>query len=323
MSVFVGVDVAKKSFDIATPLPNGKTRTKAKLSNDPGGFKQFCDWLERHAEPGAWILMEATGTYHEALAEHCHNQGYRVCILNPAVIAKFADVELRRVKTDKADAKVIAAYGQQKAASLRQWEPEPPAQRRLRALVRRLDDLKEMRQMEQNRLDVAQDAVQQSIQDVIGHITEELEKTRKAIEQTIDDDPDLRKRRDLITSIDGLGDTTATLLLAELGDPLKYQSPSAIVAFSGLNPVVQQSGEFIGQSTISRTGASRLRAGLWMSGTVSIRYNPVVKALAERLNSRHKAYKQIVCAAMRKLLHLVYGVVKSGIPFDPKIALAG
>ena len=267
--------------------------------------------------------MEATGTYHEALAEHCHTQGYRVCILNPAVIAKFADVELRRVKTDRADAKVIAAYSQQNADSLRQWEPEPPAQRRLRALVRRLDDLKEMRQMEQNRLDVAQDAVKQSIQDVIGHIIKELEKTRKAIEQTIDDDPDLRGRRDLITSIDGLGETTAALLLAELGDPLKYQSPSAIVAFSGLNPVMQQSGEFTGQSTISRTGASKLRAGLWMSGTVSIRHNPVVKALAERLSSRHKAYKQIVCAAMRKLLHLVYGVVKSGKPFDPQIALAG
>lgn len=322
MSIFVGVDVAKRSFDIATTLPNGKKRTKAKLPNGSGGFAQFSDWLERHAEPGTWIVMEATGTYHEALAEHCHTQGYRVCILNPAVIAKFADVELRRVKTDKADAKVIAAYSQQNAASLRQWEPEPPAQRRLRALVRRLDDLKEMRQMEQNRLDVARDAVQQSIRDIIGHITEELEKTKKAIEQTIDDDPDLRNRRDLITSIDGLGETTAALLLAELGDPLKYQSPSAIVAFSGLNPVVQQSGEFTGQSTISRTGSSRLRAGLWMSGAVSIKHNPVVKALAERLSSRHKAYKQIVCAAMRKLLHLVYGVVKSGKPFDPQIALA-
>jgi len=322
MSIFVGVDVAKRSFDIATTLPNGKKRTKAKLPNDSGGFAQFSDWLERHAEPGTWIVMEATGTYHEALAEHCHAQGYRVCILNPAVISKFADVELRRVKTDKADAKVIAAYSQQNAASLRQWEPEPPAQRRLRALVRRPDDLKEMRQMEQNRLDVARDAVQQSIRDIIGHITEELEKTKKAIEQTIDDDPDLRNRRDLITSIDGLGETTAALLLAELGDPLKYQSPSAIVAFSGLNPVVQQSGEFTGQSTISRTGSSRLRAGLWMSGAVSIKHNPVIKALAERLSSRHKAYKQIVCAAMRKLLHLVYGVVKSGKPFDPQIALA-
>lgn len=323
MSIFVGVDVAKRSFDIATTLPNGKKRTKAKLPNDSAGFAQFSDWLERHAGPGTWIVMEATGTYHEALAEYCHDQGYRVCILNPAVIAKFADVELRRVKTDRADAKVIAAYSQQNADSLRQWEPEPPAQRRLRALVRRLDDLKEMRQMEQNRLDVAQDAVKQSIQDVIGHIIKELEKTRKAIDQTIDDDPDLRGRRDLITSIDGLGETTTALLLAELGDPLKYQSPSAIVAFSGLNPVMQQSGEFTGQSTISRTGASRLRAGLWMSGTVSIRHNPVVKALAERLSSRHKAYKQIVCAAMRKLLHLVYGVVKSGKPFDPQIALAG
>lgn len=323
MSTVVGVDVAKKSFDIATPLSNGKFRTKAKLANDSNGFEQFTDWLERHAVPDAWVVMEATGTYHEALADYLHAKGYRVCILNPAVIAKFADVELRRVKTDKADAKVIAAYGQQKAASLRQWEPEPPAQRRLRALVRRLDDLKEMRQMEQNRLDVAQVAVQESIQAVIGHITEEMEKTRKAIEQTIDDDPDLRQRRDLITSIDGLGDTTAALLLAELGDPLKYRSPSAIVAFAGLNPTVHQSGELTGQTTISRTGASRLRAGLFMAGTVSMRHNSVVKALAERLSNRRKAYKQIVCAAMRKLLHLVYGVLKSGKPFDPQIALAG
>lgn len=221
MSIFVGVDVAKRSFDIETTLTNGNKRTKAKLPNVSGGFAQFSDWLDRHAGPGTWIFMETTGTYHEALAEYCHAQGYRVCILSPAVIAKFADVELRRVKTDRADAKVIAAYSQQNADSLRQGEPELPAQRRLRALVRRLGDLKEMRQMEQNRLDVAQDAVKQSIQDMIGHITEELEKTRKAIEQTIDDEPDLRGRRDLITSIDGLGETTAALLLAELGDPLK------------------------------------------------------------------------------------------------------
>lgn len=322
MSV-VGVDVAKRSFDIATPLPNGKVRTKAKLANDPSGFAQFSSWLEQHAQPHAWIVMEATGTYHEALADYLHAKGYRVCVLNPAVIAKFAEVDLRRVKTDKADAKVIAAYGEQKNDSLRQWQPEPPAQRRLRALVRRLDDLKEMQQMEKNRLDVAQTAVQASITAVIGHITEEMEKTRKAIEQTIDDDPDLRQRQELITSINGLGETTAALILAELGDPLKYESPSAIVAFAGLNPMIHQSGEKVGQSTISRTGAPRLRAGLWMSGTVSIRHNPVVKALADRLNSRRKAYKQIVCAAMRKLLHLVYGVVKSGKPFDPQIALAG
>lgn len=322
MSV-VGVDVAKRSFDIAIPLPNEKVRTKAKVPNDPNGFAQFEAWLERHAEPRAWVIMEATGTYHEALADFLHAKGYRVCILNPAVIARFAEADLRRVKTDKADAKVIAAYGQQKHALLRQWEPEPPAQRRLRALVRRLDDLKEMQQMEQNRLDVAQTAVQASIKAVIGHISEEMEKTRKAIEQTIDDDPDLRQRRKLITSIDGVGETTAALILAELGDPLKYKTPSAIVAFAGLNPMIHQSGEMTGQSTISRTGAPRLRAGLWMSGTVSIRHNPVVKALAERLNQRRKAYKQIVCAAMRKLLHLVYGVVKSGKPFDPQIALAG
>lgn len=318
----VGVDVAKRSFDIAITLPNGKHRTKAKLANDPSGFAQFKGWLERHAESGAWVVMEATGIYHEALAEYLHASGYRVCVLNPAVIAKFAQVGLRRVKTDKADAKIIATYGQQESDALRQWKPDTPAQRRLRALVRRLDDLKEMRQMEENRLEVAQSTVQASIKAVIGHISDEIENTLKAIEQTIDDDPDMRQQRELMTSIVGLGDTTATLILAELGDPLKYNSASAVVAFAGLNPMIHQSGEKVGQSTISRTGAPRLRAGLWMAGTVSMRYNPVVQALVERLSARRKAYKQIVCAAMRKLLHLVYGVLKSGKPFDPQIALA-
>ncbi|MBF8743995.1 IS110 family transposase [Pseudomonas guariconensis] len=322
MSAFVGVDVAKKSFDIATPLGNGKFRTKAKLVNGQAGFQQFEDWLKRHAEPGAWIVMEATGTYHEALADFLHAKGYRICIANPAVIAAFADVELRRVKTDKADAKTISAYAQQREDSLRLWQPEPPAQRRLRALVRRLDDLKEILQMEKNRLDVAPAAVQGSIRSVMEHVELEIEETRKAIDQTIDDDPDLRQRRKLIVSIDGLGETTAALILAELGDPLKFAGPSAIVAFAGLNPMIHQSGEQVGQSTISRTGSTRLRSGMYMAGITAMKWNPVVKALAERLTMRHKAYKQIVCASMRKLLHLVYGVVKSGKPFDPQIALA-
>ncbi|MEC4025676.1 MULTISPECIES: IS110 family transposase [Pseudomonas] len=318
---FVGVDIAKRTFDIATPLANGKVRTKARLTNDSNGFQQFEAWLQTYAEPGAWVVMEATSVYHEALAEYLHARDYRVCVVNPASIAKFAVLELRRVKTDKADAKIIAAYAKHKGDSLRQWAPESEAQKRLRALVRRLDDLKEMQQMEQNRLEVAPLAVQPSITAVIGHIADEIKKTCEAIKQTINDDPDLRGRRDLITSIKGLGDTTAALLLAELGDPLKYKSPASIVAFAGLNPTVHQSGEKVGQTAISRVGSSRLRAGLFMAGTVAMRYNPVVKALADRLEARRKAYKQIVCAAMRKLLYLVYGVVKSGKPFDPQIAL--
>src|SRR5512145_1589401 len=103
MSSVVGIDVAKHSLDIATLQANGKHRTKSKLANTPAGFRDVERWLEKHAEPGAWIVMEATGVYHEAVAEYLHGLGYRVCVMNPARIASYAQSELLRGKTDRTD----------------------------------------------------------------------------------------------------------------------------------------------------------------------------------------------------------------------------
>jgi transposase len=322
MSAFVGIDIAKNSFDIATPLHNGKFRTKAKLPNDPKGYQVLQTWLETHSEPGAWVVMEATSVYHLGVADFLYALGYRVCVVNPASIHQYGKDDLRRVKTDKADAKLIASYARDKQDKLREWVPEPAARRRLRALVRRLDDLQEILQMESNRLDVAEEKVKESIQSVISHIKSQIAETKKAIKDSIDDDPDLRQKRDLIVTIDGLGDTTAALILAELGDPLDYKGPRSIVAFAGLDPVGASSGEWTGPAHISKTGSKRLRTGLYMPGMVGLKHNAVLMALKARMRANGKAPKQIICAAMRKLLHLVYGVLKSGKPFDPDIALA-
>ncbi|MDX1724492.1 MAG: transposase [Pseudomonas sp.] len=72
MSSIVGIDIAKHSFDIATLQANGKYRTKSKLANEATGFQTLQQWLAKYAEPSAWIVMEATGVYHEALAEYLH-----------------------------------------------------------------------------------------------------------------------------------------------------------------------------------------------------------------------------------------------------------
>jgi len=322
MSSIVGIDIAKHSFDIATVQANGKHRTKAKLPNDMSGFQVLQEWLSKHSEPGAWIVMEATGTYHEVLAEHLHGLGYQVCVMNPAQIAYYARSQLQRVKTDQVDAKLIASYGERHRNELRAWQPEPIAIRRLRALMRRLQDLKEIEQMERNRLEVADASVKESIRAVLQRVEEQIAETLNAIRNHIDDDPDLRGKRDLLISIDGIGEQTAALLLAELGDPLHFESARAITAFAGLNPKLQDSGTHKGHVRISRTGSARLRAGLYMPAITSMTYNPAINALAKRLRGRGKAGKQIVCAAMRKLLHIVYGVLKSGQPFDPQLALA-
>ncbi len=317
MTVAVGVDCAKKTFDIALLQSNQKFRTKAKLANTEAGFIQFEQWLEKHAQKGCWVVMEATGIYYEALAEFLYARGFKVAVMNPAIIHGYGAGDLRRVKTDKADAKLISRFGSERMDRLREWAPEPPSQKRLRALVRRLEDLQEMQQMESNRLDVCDASVQESISSIIQSLEEQIEQTRSSIRQHIDDDPDLRGRRDLIVSIKGLSDTSAASLLAELGDPLEFSGSRAIVAFAGLNPVPNESGEYAGPTPISKTGSARLRKSLYMPGLTAIRYNPIIKAQSERLKARGKAQKQVICAAMRKLLHLIYGVIKSGKPFDP------
>ena len=176
--------------------------------------------------------------------------------------------------------------------------------------------------MERNRLEVADVSVQESIRAVLQHTEQQIAATLKAIQQHIDDDPDLRGKRDLLTSIDGVADKTAALILAELGDPLQFKSARAITAFAGLNPQLRESGTQKAYACISRMGSSRLRAGLYMPAISALTHNPAIKAMGQRLRSRGKAGKQIVCAAMRKLLHIAYGVLKSGQPFDAKLALA-
>lgn len=322
MSAFVGVDMAKNTFDVATPLDNGKHRTKGKLSNDAKGFADFESWLQKHATADALIVIEATGNYHEALADFLFHKGYRLHIANPATTAAHAKSELSRNKTDKTDAKLISDFAMQKHRKLRLWVPEPQSRRRLRALVRRLEDLNEIRQMEKNRLEVASPNVVTSIESVIAHVSEEITETEKAIKQHIDDDPDLRGKSELMTSIDGIGEKTAALILAELGDPLDYEGPKKLSAFAGLSPRQDRSGGYVGATRISRTGSSRLRGGLYMPAIAGIQHNEVLREFAKRLKANGKAPKQVICAVMRKMLHLVYGVLKSNKPFDPGIALA-
>lgn len=323
MSNVIGIDIAKNTFDVATPLPNGKYRTRGKIPNNAEGFAQLDQWLKLHAQPSARVVMEATSVYHEALAEHLYHQGYEVIVVNPARVHYFKKSEGINYKTDKVDAKLLAAFAQSKHESpLMPWAPEPVAIRRLRVLLRRLDDLQEMLQMERNRQEVADTVVQESIQSHISHIEKDIAQTRQMIKQHVDDDPDLRGKRDLLLSIDGIGEKTASVILAELGDLKEFRSARAVVSFAGLNPQLAESGKFKGRTLISKAGSGRIRRALYLPSITAMNMSEPLMAMKERLRAKGKAGKQIVCAVMRKMLHIVFGVLKSGHPYDPKLALA-
>jgi transposase len=312
----VGVDIAKAKFDAAL-LREGKYKTKV-FPNTPVGFAAFLTWLGPVAP--VHVCLEATGRYGEALATYLADQGVRVSVVNPAQIHAFGKAELSRTKTDKGDAKLIARF-----CHLHQppaWQPLPPAQRQLQALVRRLDDLLVMRSMEHNRQADADVTVQPSLGRVLALLETEIAQTRAAIHDHLDHHPDLRRRRDLLDTIPGLGEATIAVLLACLGDISRFDTAQRVVAFAGLSPAERQSGKYKGQTRLSKTGDALLRKALYFPAIVAGHHNPLVRALCDRLKAKGKPGKVVVCAAMRKLLTLAYGVLKSGCPFDPEWALA-
>jgi transposase len=317
----LGIDISKRTFDACLIRDSGKLRHKV-FPNTAAGFAQLSAWLSKHQVERAHACLEATGTYGEALATYLHEAGHLVSVLNPAVIKAYAQSHLSRAKTDKADATLIARFCAERRPP--EWRPLPREVRELQALARRLDSLLEMRQMEANRLEVAATAaVSESLAGHLAYLDTEIAKTEKMIRSHIDHHPGLKGQRDLLVSIPGVGETTAAKLLSEVMDVKLYESARQLAAFAGLAPRLHESGSSIRRKAhLSKTGAPRLRKALYFPAVVAMRHNPYVKDLSERLKARGKCPMQVIGAAMRKLVHIAYGVLKSGKPFDPELKTA-
>lgn len=314
MEAVLGIDIAKATFDVALLTPDGRVRRKS-CANTPAGFADLARWLGRNGVAAVHASLEATGRYGDALAHHLHEAGHVVSVLNPAIIHAFAASRLARAKTDRIDAELIARYTatQHPAA----WTPAPQEIRELQALVRRLDALHGMRTQETNRLAAGPlvPAVQASIETVVATLTAEIETVQRQIRDHFTQHPGLRAQRDLLTSIPGIGDTTAAVLLAELFDK-RYSSARQAAAFAGLVPRVAESGTLRTRGRLVKIGPGRLRKALYFPALTALRFNPTLRALHARLRAAGKPPMVIVGAAMRKLIHLAFGVLKSGRAYD-------
>ena len=316
----LGIDVAKLTSHACLVRHSGKLKHRA-FPNNPAGFSQLSDWLEKLGAGPTHACLEATGTYYEALAPYLHEAGHTVSVVNPASVKDYARSRLSRTKTDRVDATLIAGFcaGRKPPA----WQPPAPELRELQALVRRLDSLREMRTMEENRLSagVTVAAVRTSLEESIAYLAEQIRKTEELIRSHIDSRPGLRRQRELLDSIPGVGEATAAAPLAEVPGIKEYRSARQAAAFAGLVPRGRQSGGSIrGRVRLSKIGNARLRKALYFPAITALRCSPFFQQWAEGLRQRGKSKMAVVGAAMRKLLHLAYGVLKTGRPFDPEWA---
>ncbi|MGA2395989.1 MAG: transposase, partial [Candidatus Lustribacter sp.] len=262
--------------------------------------------------------MEATGSYWYALAKYLFNDGHAVAVINPRRIKAFAESELLRTKTDAVDAGLIARFAATQQFQL--WKPLAPEIEELQGLYRHLEFLKESRTQHVTREQTPglPERVRQSTQALIVQLDIQIDDLERAIRDHIDRHPGLKIKHDLLTSIPGIGDTSATAILSEMPAIEEFRSAQAVAAYAGLSPLIRQSGSSVrGKPRLCKTGNARLRKALYFPAIVGERYNPTLQAFGRRLRAAGKATMVVIGAMMRKLLVIAYGVLKSGKPFNP------
>lgn len=313
---FLGVDISKAKFDVALNVSQ-KFRTKV-FDNTPKGYAELDAWLQRYGVHGVHACMEATHVYWEDLALHLAQGGHHVAVINPALAKAHAQSLGLRTKTDAVDAKMLADFARSKRPPA--WQPPSAAEQRLRALVRRHQALTDMQTQEKNRCEGLREDVRQSVQTHLAWLAEELKRLEQAIKQTINDDDDLRGKRDLLDSIPGLGKhSIAALLSYGIGDE-RFDRAQQFVAFAGLNPCLRESGSSVrGRPRLSKVGHAALRRALYMPAVVALHRTLWGKRFCQRLAARGKKPMVIIGAMMRKLAHVAFGVIKSGRSFDPDL----
>ena len=315
MSAFVGIDVSKATLDIVILID--KKQTHQKIANTRKEIKKLIKKLHT-VENIERVCLEATGRYGDILSEALYLADFAVSVENPLRIKSFAQSLLSRNKTDKYDAFVIALYAQRMQPKL--WAPPSPAIKQLKQRTRLRHSLEKTRQEYRNRLKSGLDdpLTLKVIRDFIKHLDRRIEILNKKILNFMKQDTLLDQQRKLLISIPGIADKTASVLLAEIGDIDKFNSPRALACYVGITPQLRQSGSSVrGQTHISKQGNKRLRTALYFPAISAKRWNPICHDFAHTLEQGGLAKKAIIIAVMRKLIHQVYGILKSRQPFDP------
>jgi len=298
----VGIDISENWFDCC--LRTVQSFKRAQFKNDGTGFNDLHKWLKRNEITTPQLFMEATGRYWNDLANWAFKHGWRVTVVNPRCIRKFAESRLQYNKTDRLDAECILRFAEgAQPDELREWTPPEKAQQELKELQMEIAGLQKTIGQERNRLKSG--LKNPLVKETIRRTLKFLETQKKALEKrallVIKQDEKLRKDYKTLTQVKGLGDTTIRVLLARI-DFDRFKKGRQLVAFAGLAPQKWQSGKSRKNEHISRVGHADLRSALYLPAVVAMTHDSEMAKLKQRLESQGKTGKQVICAVMATLL---------------------
>jgi transposase len=320
-TVFCGIDVSARTLAVALIGADG-SMAQREFANSLGGHKALLVWLRRSGARTR-ISLEATGVYSLDLALVLDAERWiELAVLNPRLVNRFAET-LRRSKTDAADAAVLAEYSRR--MPFNRWQRPEAMHLQLRTLSRYIGMLVMEQAGLKNRLLTAEStattprAVLADLKRALAGVERRVARMRREALKLVEADLQLHRRYQLLITVPGIGAVSALTILSELVLLAPSMTVRQWVACSGLDPAHRQSGTSLNKpSRISRAGNRHLRAALYMSSLSAARYDRHLGTFYRELRARHKTGLQALMAVARKLLHAIYGIFKTGSPYDGK-----
>lgn len=304
-SLYVGIDVAKDKLDLArSDVPT----TVEVFSNDPAGIGRIVQ-LMIAARP-VMIVVESTGGLERPLLDALLEANLPVALVHPGRVRYFAKALGILAKTDRIDARVLVRFGQQAAPRL--LERRTKNELELRDLIACRRQLNVTRTQQSNRRGItASTAALRSIDAVLTTLDKQIDSLDQQIRKLIDADDDFKHLDGLLQSVPGVGPTLAATLAADLRE-LGEADRQRVCALVGVAPFAADSGTVKGKRAI-RGGRADVRGVLYMATLAAIRFNPIIRAFAQRLKAAGKLNKVMIVACMRKLLSLLNAMVRDGL----------
>lgn len=318
----VGVDISKANFDHYFTGADGK-ETKGKLSNDRQGFQQLLKMIPSDA----WVVMEASGPYYYQLACFLYEKGIKVAVVNPLVIRRYMQMQLKRTKTDAADAKNIAAYG--KKMELKAWHPlkenylkikqwytvRKQLQKHLHATTQQMEAF-----LATGKLD---SKLRAALEEEIRRINKKINSIEQQMHELIEEENSALKEQ--LESVPGIGPKTSLLLIVALRGFEGFENYKQVISYLGLSPRIYESGSSVkGKAKICKMGMSEVRKCLYMAARAGRKYNTSCKELYERLRAKGKPHKLAMVAVINKMLKQAFALVETGTlyqkDYQPKAA---
>ncbi len=316
---FSGIEISAQELVVALQR-EGKRKALKPFANTPEGHQAVIRYLS-HPGRRVRVCLESTGVYGLDLALALHRAGLQVMVANPRAVHHFAVALMQRSKNDRLDTVVLLEFALR--MPFQAWQAPNAAALQLHAVARRLQALTEMQTAEKNRFHAAQVSettplvVRRDLERSLRSHRRALDRLTREALKLIDQDPGLKLRFDLLVSAQGIGDTSAVQILAELAVLSEDFQVRQWVAYAGLDVRECSSGTSLRRKTrISKAGNAHLRRALYMPALVAIRHEPHLRAFYQHLRAQGKPKMVALVAIMRKLLHAIYGMFKHRQPYD-------